>query len=122
MSDNEYGITSEKCADCILLVLQYAKIFLKLNSDHQGSDEKRWRNDGKCGLRYPLSDGSPTECDPHGYRPCCGISGVCGNTTSICNFPGSIDYREVWNWRQAGGSGYMPSKLLFYFFLRHSLT
>ena len=77
-------------------------ILIFLNSDHQGSDERRWRNNGKCGLRYPLSDGSPTECDPHGHRPCCGISGICSNKTSTCDYPGSIDYREVWNWRQAG--------------------
>ena len=61
-----------------------------------------WRKSGECGNKVFLPDGSPTECDPGGDRPCCSREGKCGNTTNHCTCVGCIDYREVKEWRDAG--------------------
>ena len=66
--------------------------------------EERWRSDGKCGLLYLLSDGSPAECDPLSDTPCCAAMGRCTDVQYQCETAGSIDYRDVLRWRQAGQS------------------
>ena len=30
-----------------------------------------WRNDGRCGYDYPLPNGTASQCDPDGEKPCC---------------------------------------------------
>ena len=66
--------------------------------------EKRWRDDGKCGSSY-LSDGSPVECDPYGEKPCCDIKSDCVISEShFCDAAGSIDYQKVQEWRLAGNN------------------
>ena len=63
----------------------------------------RWRFDGRCGSKYPLPDGAPTECDPEGQKPCCSeLRRECGNTTRHCTCLTCIDYRDVMDWREAG--------------------
>ena len=63
---------------------------------------KKWRDDGKCGREYPLSNGNPTECDPDGDKPCCDrmLYGTCGNTVDQCY----VNYSRLYgDWRKSGG-------------------
>ena len=57
---------------------------------------KRWRYDGRCGVNYPLPDGSPAECDPEGDSPCCSEKlESCGSTNQHCACgEGCYDYRK----------------------------
>ncbi|XP_070544867.1 uncharacterized protein [Ptychodera flava] len=59
----------------------------------------RWRNDLRCGADYPLSDGSPAECDPSGIYPCCSPSGWCGNTDDHCTCSDCTDFSSTMKWR-----------------------
>ena len=66
------------------------------------SGEPKWLPTEICGKWYPLSDGSPAECDPDGENPCCSTrtangkwDGKCGNTAEHCSNPGGVDYRVV---------------------------
>ena len=62
----------------------------------------RWRIfDDKCGSNYPLHDGTPTECDPDGKKPCCSKNGACGFTADYCTCDGCADYRYE-KWRKEG--------------------
>ncbi|XP_077981186.1 uncharacterized protein LOC144436307 [Glandiceps talaboti] len=54
---------------------------------------KKWRDDLRCGPNYPLSDGSPAQCDPDALYPCCSPYDWCGNTAAHCDCDGCIDYR-----------------------------
>ena len=57
---------------------------------------KRWRDDLRCGPRFPLADGStPAQCNPNGPNGygCCSRIGWCGNTPEHCNCGSCIDYR-----------------------------
>ena len=63
--------------------------------------QRKWRDDGQCGKYYPLPDGTPSECDPHGDFPCC--NGVkCGNRRLDCNCWGCVDYSvtKIKKWRE----------------------
>ncbi|XP_077981331.1 uncharacterized protein LOC144436406 [Glandiceps talaboti] len=60
---------------------------------------KKWRDDGRCGPKYPLSDGSPAQCDPYFNYPCCSPFDWCGNTAAHCDCEGCIDYRDTKKWR-----------------------
>ena len=51
-----------------------------------------WRDDARCGPQYPLVNGEPAGCYPHGRYPCCSTSGWCGNTNNHCDCPGCINY------------------------------
>ena len=56
---------------------------------------KKLRDDYRCGLRYPLPNGSPSQCDPKndvGY--CCSPGGWCGATDLHCKCDGCINYRK----------------------------
>ncbi|XP_077991280.1 astacin-like metalloendopeptidase [Glandiceps talaboti] len=55
-------------------------------------DGSKWREDLRCGSSYPLSDGSPSQCDPNGIYPCCAPSGWCGNTVQHCDCASCTDY------------------------------
>ena len=54
----------------------------------------RWRKDGRCGVEYPLDIGSPSQCNPKGYKSCCSADGNCGSTKSHCSCTSCIDYRK----------------------------
>ncbi|XP_077981855.1 macrophage mannose receptor 1-like [Glandiceps talaboti] len=60
---------------------------------------KYWRGDGRCGPNYPLSDGSPAQCDPDSQSPCCSSLDYCGSTAAHCYCDGCIDYRVPKKWR-----------------------
>ena len=61
---------------------------------------------------YVPENADPSECDPDGNRPCCGIGGICGNSRIYCKCGmGCTDYREVKKWRNAGWYNYMYKKL-----------
>ena len=72
------------------------------------TDEKRWRDDGKCGKYHSLPNGTPGQCDPDGDKPCCSSiwNGKCGNTAEHCSCYGNrcTDYRLIYkDWRESGG-------------------
>jgi len=52
------------------------------------------RSDRRCGDDFPLSDGSPTECDPLGPNYCCSKWGYCGPGSDHCDCPECVDYRN----------------------------
>ncbi|KAL5255057.1 hypothetical protein ACHWQZ_G014479 [Mnemiopsis leidyi] len=87
-----YTALSCSCKDCV----DYRDI-----QKWKEEGEKRWRDDSKCGVDYPLPDGNATECDPNGINPCCDGEG-CGNTKDYCSCPGCIDYRDETRWREEG--------------------
>merc|ERR1712123_543437 len=55
-----------------------------------------WREDGRCGEKYPLPNGTPGQCDPAGdgpkKGPCCSPNAFCGNTGKHCACEGCVDY------------------------------
>ncbi|CAH1226673.1 Hypp125 [Branchiostoma lanceolatum] len=55
---------------------------------------KKWRNSLLCGPDYPADDGSPAECNPDSYHPCCSPHGWCDRTPEHCDCVGCIDYRK----------------------------
>ena len=72
--------------------------------DYRFRMTKRWRDNGACGVYYPLADGTPTQCDPFGESPCCnnkyGKVGRCGNTPEHCSCKDCVDYRLTIKWRE----------------------
>ena len=63
--------------------------------------EKRLRNDGRCGVNFPIPGTvQPTECDPTSRKnevgPCCSGSGFCGSSSDHCNCQDCINYSKVW--------------------------
>ena len=57
--------------------------------------EIKWRSDERCGLRNPLKDGRPGQCDPNNEEaPCCSQHGWCGNSDVHCNCAGCYDFRS----------------------------
>ena len=54
-----------------------------------------------CGERYPLPDGTPSECNPDGYKPCCSNE-MCRNGEYHCVFSHNVDYRVVREIRNSG--------------------
>ena len=72
---------------------------------------RKWRVDGRCGSKYPLWDGTPSECEPEGGYPCCPNTsgGRCQKLVlDYCNCkhsPGDcVNYRAVQNIRKSGKS------------------
>ena len=76
-----------------------------------------WRDDGRCGLKFPLPNGQPTQCDPNAnfnegelksietflvclpVGPCCSTGGWCGSSIYHCcswHRKKCVDYREFW--------------------------
>merc|ERR1711892_246044 len=57
-----------------------------------------WREDGRCGDKYPVPTGTPGQCDPAGdgpkKGPCCSPKGFCGNTVKHCECETCVDYRK----------------------------
>eukprot|EP00090_Calanus_glacialis_P020465 TRINITY_DN3150_c0_g1_i4.p1 TRINITY_DN3150_c0_g1~~TRINITY_DN3150_c0_g1_i4.p1 ORF type:complete len:682 (-),score=113.06 TRINITY_DN3150_c0_g1_i4:149-2194(-) len=58
-----------------------------------------WREDGRCGEKFPLPTGNPGQCDPEGNGPkkgpCCSPKGFCGNTVKHCECATCVDYSLV---------------------------
>ena len=63
-----------------------------------------WRDDGKCGLLRPLSDGKHAQCDPDGENPCCNdrFYGKCGSTEGHCSCDTCTNYSTIYSyWRDS---------------------
>eukprot|EP00058_Branchiostoma_floridae_P006882 XP_002592370.1 hypothetical protein BRAFLDRAFT_106230 [Branchiostoma floridae] len=54
-----------------------------------------WRDDLRCGARYPAPNGQSAICNPDGKYPCCAPSGWCGKTTAHCSCSRCVDYRKA---------------------------
>ena len=87
----------ENCAD-----------YKRLNREWKESGgTQKWRYDGRCGILYPLPDGSISQCDPDGEVPCCDnvMAGKCGNTTDQCSCENCADYKRLnREWKESGGT------------------
>ena len=78
-------------------------MFRLFNNYVSSGDTKKWRNDRKCGSKYPMTDGTPAECDPDGEYPCCNQSGECSKDgENSCSCPLCVDYRVVRRIRESG--------------------
>ena len=65
---------------------------------------KKWRYDKKCGKKYPLPDGTPSQCDPDGDYPCCN-GWWCYKATDLehCSCEHCTDYTVTnYKWRESG--------------------
>lgn len=58
-------------------------------------DTARVRSDRRCGAKYPMKDGSPSECDPNGPNPCCSEWNYCGPGSDHCDCPNCVDFRSA---------------------------
>ena len=66
------------------------------------SEEKRWREDRKCGIKFPLADNTATECDPDGEYPICEI--LSERCVKECLVEHCTDYRRLYReWIESGG-------------------
>lgn len=63
-----------------------------------------WRDDGRCGNEFPLSNGLPAKCNPDGGYHCCSEYGYCGSTEEHCNCAKCIDYQRGINLELSGRS------------------
>jgi len=78
-------------------VLLLTTVFLLCFSVGYGQykiDDVDWRDDGRCGNEFPLSNGLPAKCNPDGGYHCCSEYGYCGSTEEHCNCAKCIDYRR----------------------------
>ena len=66
--------------------------------------QKRWRRDRRCGSDYPLPDGTSSQCDPDGEKPCCGRDGRCGAGMFYCSCNDCVSYERK-RWRSDGKCG-----------------
>ena len=71
---------------------------------NESNGTQKWRYDGKCGSESPLPDGTPSQCDPDGDKPCCnGWDGECGHDDYYdCLCDNCVDYRVVREIRNSG--------------------
>ena len=73
-----------------------------IHQDWQKSEgRQKWRYDGRCGSKYPLPDGRPSECNPNG-KPCCNHESKCVTSEHACL--SGIDYRVVKEVRESEGN------------------
>ena len=68
----------------------------------ESKGKRRWRYDGKCGLKFPLPDSSPAECDPAGDKPCCNKYSECSNNEIENACLTNVDFRVVQEIRDSG--------------------
>ena len=71
------------------------------------------RKDHRCGSKFPIKDGSPSQCDPSELY-CCSSWGFCGITPEHCECPECIDYRKHKSnitkmWTRCGPSFQLPN-------------
>ena len=67
----------------------------------------KWRGDGRCGSKYPLPDGTPSQCEYNWKYPCCNdeFDGRCGNGAEYCSCEKCTDYSIVYKeWKESGGT------------------
>ena len=98
----ECGNTTEHCS-CSRCT-NYTRIYK--DWEESGSTQK-WRYDGRCGADYPLPDGTVSQCDPDGDKPCCSHywNGDCGNTADHCSCRYCTNYTRVYReWEESGGT------------------
>ena len=59
-------------------------------------DSPAWREDGRCGNSFPLSNRALSQCDPRANAnekgPCCSSLGWCGNSDAHCKCTGCVDF------------------------------
>ena len=93
--------------------LDYRPIYSAWN---KSGGKQRWSDDGRCGKKIRLPDGSPLECDPDSKRPCCDHwDDKCRGNLRACVCTECVDYRLVRTVTQSGkscavarlGSGYL---------------
>ena len=82
-------------SDCV----DYRRIYREWR---ESNGTQKWRYIGQCGSRHPLPDGTPVECNPDGYNPCCNVHGLCGGRISDCLCSDCVDYRLVRAIRASG--------------------
>ena len=84
------GNTTEHCTcdDCS----DYRRI---LREWRESNGTQKWRYDGNCGIKFPLPDGTPGQCDPDGDKPCCSWWGNCGNSNIYCLCTDCVDYKLI---------------------------
>merc|ERR1712106_359378 len=85
-------------AMCNIILLLF--LVLVTTFDAQGQQSPLlWREDGRCGVKYPLPSGTPGQCNPAGdgpkKGPCCSPNGFCGNTGKHCTCEGCVDYSQL---------------------------
>ena len=51
-----------------------------------------WREDGRCGEQFPLTNGYKSQCSPSSPDHCCSSNGWCGRTDAHCKCSSCIDY------------------------------
>ena len=100
-SYGECGNTAEHCS-CSTCT-NYTTLYRKWRESRY---TLKWRYDGKCGMYYPLPDGTPGQCDPDGEKPCCNHRhGECGNTADHCSEWYSTNYSRIYReWEESGGT------------------
>ena len=102
-SNNEYGECGSSTEHCTCHSCADYRLIYKDWKESNGA--MKWRYDGRCGIKYPLPDGTPAKCDPDGDKPCCSRYDECGNTTEHCTCEDCIDYRSIYNdWRESNGT------------------
>ncbi|XP_035699693.1 uncharacterized protein LOC118432265 [Branchiostoma floridae] len=69
---------------------------LKYSFSSTALSGKRWRDDGKCGWKFPAPGAASGQCEPDGATPCCWSNGLCKGDTD-CDCPGCVDYRKFNN-------------------------
>ena len=95
--NGECGNTAEHCS------CDRCTNYTRLYRDWEKSGgTQKWRYDGKCGSYFPLPDGTPSECDPDGDKPCCSMYKGCGNYEVMCVLSDCVDYRVVREIRKSG--------------------
>ena len=97
--DGECGNTAEYCScdDCV----DYRMIY---KDWREMEGKQKWRYDGRCGTKFPLPDGTPSQCDPESEKPCCDKDGYCSDRTFSCLCEGCIDYRLVQKLTRSGAN------------------
>ena len=86
------------CSSCT----NYRRIYREW--EESGGTQK-WRYDGRCGSSYPQPDGTPTQCDPDGDKPCCSWYGECGNTAEFCSCGDCTNYARIHReFEESGGT------------------
>ena len=86
-----YSYISTKNLHAYINILRY--IFMIIKGDPSATSKVRV--DGKCGASFPLSDGSPAECNVASNDYCCSEWGFCGSTDLHCTCEKCVNYRTL---------------------------
>ena len=94
------GNTAEYCS-CRVGCTNYTRIYREWE---ESGGTLKWRYDGRCGLNYPLPDGSPAQCDLDGDKPCCSMKSTCSNRDreQFCVCDSCVDYWVVREIKKSG--------------------